>query len=69
MVDRRPKECADGHMQRAYGHIDGHIAATWEYSPDKLTLAIKTNPAAKFPPVAPMSSRYVDAADVLFSVA
>jgi peptide/nickel transport system substrate-binding protein len=65
-----------GHMEDAALEILPDIAESWEFSPDKLTLTFKLNPAAKWSPLsssfhsgAPQSiaNRPFDADDVLFS--
>jgi ABC-type transport system substrate-binding protein len=65
-----------GHLEDAPLDVIPDIAQSWEYSPDKLTLTFKLNPAAKWSPLsssfhqgAPSSiaNRPFDADDVLFS--
>ena len=58
---------SEGYMGPANGDIEGEIVDSWELSPDKLTMTIKVTKEMGFAPLAPVNSRLVDAADVLFS--
>jgi ABC-type transport system substrate-binding protein len=49
------------------GEIEGDLVASWETSPDLLTITAKLNPDARFAPVAPIDGRPVDANDVAAS--
>jgi ABC-type transport system substrate-binding protein len=48
------------------GEIEGDLAASWELSPDRLTLTVTLEDTG-FAPVSPLDGRKVDADDVLFS--
>ena len=57
----------DGIQQNTDGSVEGDLAASWEVSPDKLTVTAKLDPGAAVPPIAPVNSRVMDAQDVVFS--
>ena len=56
-----------GAGMKSSGEIVGDTAASWETSPDGLTLTMKLRPNAHWHPVAPVNGRAVDAQDVLFT--
>ena len=58
---------SDGVLKNTDGTPQGDLAESWELSPDKLTLTIKLDQGAGFPPVPPVNGRMLDADDVLFS--
>ncbi len=58
---------ADGFLMGPDGTIEGDLAASWEMSPDNLTLTVKLEPEAGFAPVDPVGGRKVDAEDVVFT--
>ena len=49
------------------GEVEGDLVASWEVSPDQLTITAKLNRDARFAPVAPVDGRAVDAEDVVAS--
>jgi ABC-type transport system substrate-binding protein len=57
----------DGVLKNTDGTPEGDLFASWELSPDKLTLTGKIDPGAGTPPVAPLNGRNFDSEDVLFS--
>ena len=58
----------DGHLTGASdGSVQGDAAQSWELSPDKLTLTLKLDPGAGFPPIPPVNGRVLDSDDVMFS--
>ena len=57
----------EGVLEPPSGEIEGDVAQSWELSPDKLTLTLKINPNAHWPPQAPLNARAADAEDVAFS--
>ena len=57
-----------GSLQISDGTIEGDLAQSWEFSPDKLTLTMKIRTDAGTPPnQAPVNGRKLDADDVVFS--
>jgi ABC-type transport system substrate-binding protein len=57
-----------GVLQTSDGTIQGDMAESWEFSPDKTTLTMKIRPNVGTPPTqAPLNGRNLDAQDVLFS--
>lgn len=58
---------ADGVLQMPDGEVEGDLAASWEMSPDNLTLTVRLFPEAGFPPVPPLQGRHIDADDVTFT--
>jgi peptide/nickel transport system substrate-binding protein len=59
-----------GRLQSSDGSLDGDLAESWEFSPDRLEMTIKLNPKARFgttPTVPGANGRTPDAQDVLFS--
>jgi ABC-type transport system substrate-binding protein len=57
----------DGHFKNTAGELDGDLVASWEISPDRLTITAKLDPDRKFAPLAPVNGRAVDAQDIVFS--
>jgi ABC-type transport system substrate-binding protein len=56
-----------GHLESSAYELEGGLAASFEVSPDGLTLTAKLRPNAKWHNIAPVNGRAVDAEDVLFS--
>ena len=59
-----------GHLKSSDGTLEGDLAESWEYSPDRLQMTIKLNPKAHFgtaPTVTGVNGRTTDAQDVIFS--
>src|SRR5215218_10314983 len=57
-----------GVLQSSDGTIEGDMAESWEFSPDKLTLTMKLRGDAGTPPnQAPVNGRKLDSADVVYS--
>src|SRR5215207_7946985 len=57
-----------GVLQSSDGTIEGDMAESWEFSPDKLTLTIKLRGDAGTPPnQAPVNGRKLDSSDVVYS--
>jgi peptide/nickel transport system substrate-binding protein len=56
-----------GTLASTDGSLVGGVIESWELSPDRLTLTMKTDPAAHFGNQAPVNGRSVDTRDVLFS--
>jgi len=57
-----------GVLEVSDGTIEGDMAESWEFSPDKLTLTIKIRADAGTPPnQAPLNGRKLDASDVAYS--
>jgi len=57
----------EGHLTRAAGEMEGEVAESWEFSPDKLQLTIKMSKDVGFAPLPPVNGRTVDAQDVVSS--
>jgi ABC-type transport system substrate-binding protein len=57
----------DGVLQGSDGSVEGDAAQSWEVSGDNLTITMKLEPGAKFPPIPPVDGRALDSGDVLFS--
>ena len=57
----------DGVNQQSDGSIEGDLAASYELSPDKMTLTAKLDSGAGLPPIAPVNGRTMDSDDVLFT--
>jgi ABC-type transport system substrate-binding protein len=57
----------DGVLQGSDGSVEGDAAQSWEVSGDNLTITMKLEPGAKFPPIPPVDGRALDSDDVLFS--
>jgi peptide/nickel transport system substrate-binding protein len=47
--------------------IEGDVAESWEYSPDRLQVTIKLRPNVKFHNLPPVNGRVLDVDDVIFS--
>ena len=56
-----------GYLQESNGDVEGDLAESWEFSPDKLTLTLKLRRNAAFHNIDPVNGRMVDANDVAFS--
>jgi len=57
-----------GVLEVSDGTIEGDMAESWEFSPDKLTLTMKIRADAGTPPnQAPLNGRKLDASDVAYS--
>jgi peptide/nickel transport system substrate-binding protein len=56
-----------GHLKDSDGDLEGLIAESWEFSPDRLTLTMKLRPNMTWHQHAPVNGRAVDMDDVLFS--
>jgi ABC-type transport system substrate-binding protein len=56
-----------GNVERSDGSVEGEIMASWEISPDKLTITGKLTDKAHFTPKAPLNGRSVTMDDVMFS--
>src|SRR2546423_4941164 len=49
-----------GLLEPAKGELEGDVADSWEYSPDKLQLTFKLSPKAHFAPLPPQDGRPVE---------
>ncbi len=56
-----------GYLEPNRGVLEGDLAESWEFSPDKLQIILKLTDKAHFSPVAPTNGRAVDMQDVLYS--
>ena len=56
-----------GHMQAANGDVEGDLAESLEFSPDKLQVTLKLRRNAAFHNIAPVNGRLMDADDITFS--
>ncbi len=56
-----------GLLQPAQDEIEGQIAQSWEWTPDRLQVTAKIRPGVKFHNIAPVNGRAMDADDILYS--
>lgn len=56
-----------GHLERSAGAVEGDLAASWELSPDRLTLTLHLRGDARMPDVSPVAGRALNAEDVVYS--
>ena len=56
-----------GVMERSRDEIEGDVAQSWEWSPDRLQLTLRLRPNVKFAPTPPVNGRELTVDDVLFS--
>jgi peptide/nickel transport system substrate-binding protein len=57
----------DGVLKNTDGTIEGDFAASWEISPDKLTITATIDPGVGTPAIPPLNGRVMNAEDVVFS--
>lgn len=58
---------SDGVLQGSDGSVEGDAAQSWEVAGDNLSITMKLEPGAKFPPIPPVDGRALDSDDVLFT--
>ena len=56
-----------GYLKPEAGELEGDLAESFEYSPDRLQVTLKLRPGVKWHNRAPVNGRAVDVDDVLFS--